>query len=197
MAGIPRQIFGRCHAVKYVFAIAGLTTAIAGAIACDRPAETPAANAARSDGGAVASGDRQDFTTRDLDGKTVHLSDYLGKKAVFIDFWGTYCQPCLGMFPHMRRIYAKYKDRGLVVLAISMDPPETMGQVPAYVARNGLRDFVVLYDEDSHVASLLNPKKVEPFVLIYDKRGNLVKTHESFNTGDEIVLEEAVKAAVQ
>lgn len=196
MGRFSRQILGRCHAVKTIVASAAIASASFVFGACDRPPETPS-KPGGSSGADSTSGDRPDFTTRDLDGKTVHLSDYLGKQAVFIDFWGTYCQPCLGMFPHMRRIYAKYKDRGLVVLAISMDPPETMGNVPGYVARNGLRDFVVLYDEDSHVASLLNPKKVEPFVLIYDKRGNLVKTHESFNTGDEILLEAAVKAAVE
>ena len=140
---------------------------------------------------------QQDFTARGIDGQTVRLSDHLGKDAILIDFWSTYCQPCLAMFPHVKRIQQRYKDRGFVVLAVSMDPPETMVNVPAYAQRNGLEGLNLLYDEDSHIASLYNPKKVEPFLLVLDKKGRVVKTHEGFNNGDELLIEEAVKTAVQ
>ncbi len=184
MDRLPRQVLrGSCLA---------LIALALGGVACDsQPALSPAA------GSPVETRiSARDFETHALDGRTVRLSDYVGKKAVLVDFWATYCQPCLGMFPHVRRIHEKYKGQ-LVVLAVSMDQPESVAQVPSYVERNGLRDFVVLLDEDSHVASLFNPRKVEPFVLVYDRRGKLVLTHESFNTGDEVLIENAVKAAVQ
>lgn len=164
-----------------------LSCAIAGCAGRSAESSTPTS----------ASTAQQDFTARGLDGSNVRLSDHLGKRVIMIDFWSTYCQPCLAMFPHVKRIQETYKDRGFVVLAISMDPPETMANVPAYAQRNGLQGLRVLYDEDSHIASLYNPKKVEPFIVVIDKAGRVVKTHEGFNSGDEILLNEAVRAAVQ
>lgn len=139
-------------------------------------------------GGSVAA----DFTSRDVDGNTVRLSDYLGKQVVLLNFWGTFCEPCLAEFPHINRMYAENKDKGFVVLAISMDGPETVAQVPSFVKRNAL-NFTVVYDDDSHIASLYNPKKSAPLSVLIDKSGKVVHTHEGYNPGDEEVLEREIK----
>ena len=133
----------------------------------------------------------QDFTTRDADGNTVRLSDHLGKKVIVLDFWATTCQPCLAQFPHLNRIYASHKDKGLVVLAVSMDGPDTVANVPAYAKRNSLA-FPVLLDEDSRIATVYNPKKSEPYVVLIDKTGKIVRAREGYNPGDEKPLEEDI-----
>jgi thiol-disulfide isomerase/thioredoxin len=61
--------------------------------------------------GAVA----PDFTTFDLAGREVKLSDYRGK-VVLLDFWATWCTPCMQAMPHTQEMAAKYKDQGVVVL---------------------------------------------------------------------------------
>lgn len=144
-------------------------------------------------GGASAA---QDFTAQDINGKTVHLSDYLGKQAILLNFWGTFCEPCLAEFPHVRRIYAAYKAKGFVVLAVSMDGPDTIANVPAFAKRNNL-DFPVLLDEDSHVAAIYNPKKSAPLSILIDKSGKVVRTHEGYNPGDEEALEKEVAEMVK
>jgi peroxiredoxin len=142
----------------------------------------------------AAAGMAQDFTAQDTAGKTVHLSDYLGKQAVLINFWGTFCEPCLAEFPHLNRIYDQNKAKGFVVLAVSMDGPDTIASVPAFAKRNSL-SFPVLLDEDSHVAALYNPKKSAPLSVLIDKSGKVVRTHEGYNPGDEVELEKAIQAA--
>ncbi len=57
-----------------------------------------------------------DFVTQTADGKEVRLSDFKGK-VVVLDFWATWCAPCIASFPHTQAIAAKYKDQGVVVLA--------------------------------------------------------------------------------
>ncbi len=167
--------------------------------ACGAPdAKTPASTAASSSSASAATSTTasvQDFTTRDLDGKTVRLSDHLGKKVILIDFWATYCKPCLAAFPHIRRIHTANSAKGFVVLAIAMDGPDTMGEVPAFAKRNNL-DFPVLYDEDSRIASILNPKKSEPLVILIDKSGKVVRVREGYNPGDEKLFEADVTRLV-
>ena len=62
--------------------------------------------------GAVA----PDFVMQDVSGREVKLSDFKGK-LVILDFWATWCGPCLASLPHTQALAAKYQDQGLVVVA--------------------------------------------------------------------------------
>jgi len=64
--------------------------------------------------------DAPDFQVRTPDGSTLRLADFKGK-VVFLNFWATWCEPCREEMPSMERLHQAYKDRGLVVLAISLD----------------------------------------------------------------------------
>lgn len=136
-----------------------------------------------------------DFTARDVDGKTVRLSDYLGHKVVLLDFWSTFCEPCKAELPHLSALAAKEKARGLVVLGVSMDGPETVAEVPAFVKRYSV-SFPVLLDEDSRISSLYNPKKAAPFAVLIDKTGRIVKVREGYNPNDEELIAADVKNAL-
>jgi peroxiredoxin len=64
--------------------------------------------------------DAPDFQVPTPDGSTLRLTDFKGK-VVFLNFWATWCEPCREEMPSMERLHRAYKDRGLVVLAISLD----------------------------------------------------------------------------
>ncbi len=62
----------------------------------------------------------KDFTTTDISGNKLNLSDYKGKY-VLIDFWASWCVPCRKGNPHLKELYAKYKDKGIEFIGVADD----------------------------------------------------------------------------
>jgi len=140
-------------------------------------------------------GNVTDFTLTDVDGKSVALSDYLGKKAILLDFWATWCKPCIAEMGHLQKIYEAKKD-GFVVLAISMDASETEAQVAPTVKTKGWT-FPVLLDSETRATSLYNPRRAAPYTVLINKQGKLVKKREGYNPGDEAEIEKDIDAAMK
>lgn len=137
----------------------------------------------------------EDFTATDVDGNTFHLSDHIGKQVVLIDFWATWCSPCLAEMPHLERLQDKYKKDGLLVVAVSMDGPESIADVPAFAKRNQM-NFPVLLDQDSSIASIYNPRKSAPLSAIIDRSGRITAIREGYSPGDEVYVEKDVEKAL-
>ena len=88
--------------------------------------------AARYDGGRLGQPPSpSDFVLPDLEGKPVRLSDYRGK-IVLLDFWATWCVPCMEEVPELKAVYGKYKDRNFTVIGVSVDEGGR-GPVEAFV----------------------------------------------------------------
>jgi peroxiredoxin len=136
-------------------------------------------------GGGV--GSAPDFSLQSTDGKTVRLSDYLGKSVVLIDFWSTTCDPCMVEMPHLVELYKSRKDKGFVVLAISLDGPESLADVNRVVHDKNMI-FPVLLDQETTVVARYNPKREMPFTVLIDKSGNIVKKKPGYTPGDEKTL---------
>jgi peroxiredoxin len=136
-----------------------------------------------------------DFAAPDLRGATFRLSDHLGKEVVLLDFWSTFCEPCKAELPHLRAMYEREKARGLLIVGVAMDGPETSADVPAFVKRFGV-DFPIVVDEDSRIASLYNPKKSMPLSVLIDRSGRVAVVREGYNPGDERLVADDVAAAL-
>lgn len=74
------------------------------------------------------------FQFKDLQGKTVSLSDYKGK-VILLDFWATWCPPCRKEIPGFIELYNTYKSRGLVVVGVSMDDAGDIADVKRYATQ--------------------------------------------------------------
>ena len=61
-----------------------------------------------------------DFVLQTLDGREIRLSDYRGH-VVFLNFWATWCGPCKVEIPAFVELYDRYKDKGLVIVGVSID----------------------------------------------------------------------------
>ena len=109
-----------------------------------------------------------DFALPGLDGQTVRLSDFRGKKAIFLNFWATWCPPCRLEMPTMEKAYQEYKSRGLEVLAVSIDAGQKS------VVKNFLQEFKLtfpaLLDPDMEVLRLYRIFGL-PATFLIDKQG--------------------------
>jgi peroxiredoxin len=136
-----------------------------------------------------------DFELSTLDGKTVRLSDHLGKDVVLLDFWATFCDPCLAAMPHLDELYKKNKDKGFVVLGISIDGPDSLGQVKTEVAKLGVT-FPILLDQETRVVALYNPKTSAPYSVLIGRNGRVIAKKEGYTTGDSSALDRDVETAL-
>ncbi|MSR24112.1 MAG: TlpA family protein disulfide reductase [Nitrospiraceae bacterium] len=85
-----------------------------------------------------------EFALVDLDDKPVRLSDYRGK-AVFLNFWATWCKPCKEEMLSMEVLHKNFAKDGLVVLAVSIDRVTTTKDIPPFIKSMNL-SFPVLID---------------------------------------------------
>lgn len=72
-----------------------------------------------------------------MTGKAIDMADYKGK-IVIIDFWATWCAPCKASIPHLKEIYTKYHDKGVEVIAVSLDRPADKEKLIAYAKDHDL-----------------------------------------------------------
>lgn len=104
-----------------------------------------------------------DFTLPALNGRSIGLKDFRGK-AVFINFWATWCVPCQWEMAEMDKLYRTFKDRGFVVLALSVDQGSPKA-VEDFVKQRGLT-YPVLLDSQAEVARLYSLRGVPGTYLI-------------------------------
>ena len=108
-----------------------------------------------------------DFTLRDLDGKSWTLKRLRGK-VVVVNFWATWCPPCRKEIPDLEALYEKFRDQGLVVLAIS---DEKADKVKPFVAEKKMTYPVLL---DSGVVHKMFRVEGIPKNFVFDREGKLV-----------------------
>lgn len=149
--------------------------------------------AAPADGPRVARA--PDFELDRLDGGAFRLSDHLGREVLLLDFWATFCEPCLTAMPHLDELHRKYRPRGFQVVGISIDGPDSVNLVRSTVKRLGVT-FPILLDRETRVVAQYNPKTSAPYSVLIGRSGGIVTQREGYTTGDHAAVERDVQAAL-
>ncbi|MFT4578608.1 MAG: peroxiredoxin [Nitrospinales bacterium] len=110
-----------------------------------------------------------DFTLRNLQGNLEGLIDHKDK-VIVLNFWATWCAPCLEEMPAFEKLYRRYRSQGVTVLAVSLDKGN-ISKVKDFVDANNLT-FPVLIDSDG-AAEKLYPSFTIPFTYVIDKEGRV------------------------
>lgn len=111
---------------------------------------------------------KADFSLRDLNGQLWTLQMLRGK-VVLVNFWATWCPPCRKEMPDLDLLHGQFKEKGLVILAIS---DEDEGKVKPFLAEHGVH-YPILLDPGRKVNDLFRVEGI-PKSFVYDRAGKLV-----------------------
>lgn len=134
-----------------------------------------------------------DFSLVNLQGETVSLKELKGKTVV-LDFWATWCVPCVASFPAMQKAMDRFKDNKNVVF-LFIDTKESgndkAAKVKSFMAKDAYKqfNFNVLLDNDNNVGKNYNLTGM-PSKYIIDPKGNIRFVKVGYNGKEDELLEE-------
>jgi peroxiredoxin len=167
-----------------------LVAALAFASGCGGSAPTPGAPPAPTSADIAP-----DFELSTLDGGRERLADHRGKDVVLVDFWATFCEPCLLALPELDALYRRERARGFVVLGVSIDEASSSARVRSEAQKLGL-SFPILLDPDTRVVSLYNPRASAPYSVLIGRDGRVIRRQEGYTPGERESLERAIDDAL-
>lgn len=132
-----------------------------------------------------------DFTLKDVNGAEVKLSELLKNGPVYLECWDLACVNCIAELDALRPVYDSLEERGLQVVAFSVDKPSDEARVRAFV-KSKKWPYIVLLDPQQKVKKAYNII-IKPTALLINMKGEIVYTHIGYKKGDERRIAEEMK----
>jgi thiol-disulfide isomerase/thioredoxin len=115
-----------------------------------------------------------EFTVTAIDGRAVDLAKLRGK-VVLIDFWATWCVPCVQQIPELKQLYGKYHEQGFEIIGIALDRAEDKQKLLKFISQQSLA-WPQYYDGkvwQNEIAARYGVHSA-PTTFLLDQEGNLV-----------------------
>jgi len=129
----------------------------------------------------------KNFTSKDISDKEISLSDFKGKH-VLLDFWASWCIPCIKEIPSLQELYVKYNNKGFEIITISIDRNKQNWMEAT--RKHGIQNFHNLLVNQDIEKKYSNTKQPIPSKILINKKGVIV--WNSMNQSS-ISLEEVLK----
>jgi len=131
------------------------------------------------------------FRLKNLDHRTVSFNQIKGENLTVIDFWATWCKPCVKSIPEFVKMDKEFEDSDVQFIGISIDGPRNKAKVKPFIKSLGV-DYPILRDSDSSVMARLRVTAV-PTLLIVNADNEIVYFHEGYKTGEEVEIKNKIK----
>lgn len=137
----------------------------------------------------------QDMSWTDRDEKVHKLSDLRGK-AVILDFWATYCEPCKRAIPHLNSLLEKYGKDDLYIVGLNVGGEEDNLKIPKFLETTKI-DYPIAFPEEALTRLVFAERSDIPQTLVIDRKGNVVAKLVGFSPPIQKQLDDAVEKAVR
>ncbi len=153
-------------------------------------------------GGPLFGGPSQAATTHPMDwelplltgqdgNKSLSISDYRGR-IVYVDFWASWCRPCLISMPFLDALQKEFGDRGFQVVAVNVDHDK--GDAIAFLGRHPV-DYPVVHAPDGQLMNHLQVVGL-PTVFLLEASGEVTLVHVGFKRSDKAFIRAVVDRAL-
>lgn len=134
---------------------------------------------------------------KDMDGRSVDTAELSNDgKPMVIDFWATWCKPCIRELNAIKDVYPDWQEEtGVKFIAVSIDEAQNAQKVKPMVSRMGW-DYDVLLDPNSEFKRQMGVSD-PPHVFVVDGKGNIVWNHQGYVEGSEDEIYEAILKAME
>lgn len=124
-----------------------------------------------------------DFSLEDLSGEKIALSRYKGN-VVILDFWATWCPPCRMSIPELVKLQDNYRDKGLVILGISVDSADTKNAYISAFSEKFKINYKILRADDGTIRKYFGNSDFSiPTLFIVNREGVVVDMHSGYSPG--------------
>jgi thiol-disulfide isomerase/thioredoxin len=134
----------------------------------------------------------QPMRAADPDSSVLSLEQFRGR-VVYVDFWASWCAPCLQAMPEYEKLWQEYEPRGLTVLGVNVDSERVLAL--RALRRTGATFPVVLDPLGRWPAAFAAPAM--PTAYVVGRTGLVRHVHAGFRPGDEAAIRAALEAALE
>ena len=128
-----------------------------------------------------------------FDGTVQKLKDYPGK-VVILDFWATYCPPCIEEIPHLMELKQRHGD-DLVLIGLHVGGEEDRPKVPEFVEKLKI-NYPLATPEDALTSYIFGQESAIPQTAIFDRSGKLAKKIVGFSPEIKIELDRTIEQTI-
>jgi thiol-disulfide isomerase/thioredoxin len=135
-----------------------------------------------------------DFNLRSPEGKRLNLKSMLKDGPVLLDFWATWCKPCVKAMLKLQQVYDDYKDQGLTVVGVNEDGPRGQSKVKPFLRARKLT-FPIALDSDGGLMKRMRVTAL-PTTILVDRNGEIVYRQAGFTKESGKGLIEAIRSTL-
>ena len=110
--------------------------------------------------------------------QNIKLKEYLGK-VVYVDFWASWCPPCLKSFPYMNQLHQQFSSKGLKIIAVNLDEQREDAD---HFTRETPHVFTIAYDNQNRDCAGAFDLKAMPSSYLIDKKGTIRQAFLGFKS---------------
>jgi len=130
-----------------------------------------------------------------LDGQKTKLADYSGK-VLIVDLWATWCPPCRQEIPHLIEIAKEYKDKGVEVIGLTIEDPETEAEKVKQFSKAFSINYPIGWADEEMQSGSIRGRGAIPQTYIIGRDGKVLNHYVGFNPRAVPQMRAAIEAAV-